>query len=70
MEKINFEELKKITTNVIEEKKMKFNQDIENARKEAIEVILKNSYDKMKDSSLKGYDKSIIYSALILKKKI
>lgn len=69
MAKIDFEELKNITSKVNEEKQMKFNQDIENAKKEAIKYIVEGCNEKMKDSSLKGFDKSILFSALILKKK-
>jgi hypothetical protein len=69
MAKIDFEELKNITSKVNEEKQMKFNQDIENAKQEAIKYIVEGSSDKMKDSSLKGFDKSILYSGLIIKKK-
>jgi len=58
----SFEELKKLTNEKKDEKKIKFEDRIKIGRDDAIKHITQGCYDKMKMSASKGYDTSIIYT--------
>jgi hypothetical protein len=61
--KLSFEELTKITSQVRDEKKHKNNERIKKGLDDAVNHITTGSYEKMTESASKGYDRTLLYTA-------
>ena len=59
---IDIDELNKITEKAREEKRKNFLERIEKGRTDAIKHITEGCIDKMKDSAIKGFDRTNLYS--------
>jgi hypothetical protein len=62
-DKLSFDELIKITSQVRDEKKNKNNERIRKGLIEAVNHITNGSYEKMTLSASKGYDRTLLYTA-------
>lgn len=61
--KVSFEELTKITSQVRDEKKHKNNERIKKGLEDAVNHVTTRSYEKMAESASKGYDRTLLYTA-------